>query len=451
MVMTAAEAEALIATRDRTGRLLVVGVPGQPLAAGPRRGADDRERRGRGAPQRRCRRLAGLGRPVAPGTWRQVPALSGGGFLFDTGAHMLNTVARPGRRGRAGGRRLARGRRRPGRRPGRGHGAADVRRARDDERLRSGDPVARLGHPASSASGRRSGPGSGASTWRSSATARPAAPASRRSAPRIRLGPVPRRAGRPRAEPEPARGRAAHGPAVGRDPGVVGAGWCGRPADPTMEAVRMTTRVTVWNEYRQEHTDPPVAAIYPDGIHGGDRRRPARGRRASRCGPRPSTSRSTACPTEVLAATDVLTWWGHVAHDEVTDAIVDRVHERVLDGMGLVVLHSGPLLADLPAADGHDLRPEVARGRPPRAALGRGPVASDRRGSGRVVRPPRGGDVRRALRHPGAGRARARAAGSRAARSSAAAAPGGAAGARSSTCARATRPTRRTSTRTSGG
>ena len=43
----------------------------------------------------------------------------------------------------------------------------------------------------------------------------------------------------------------------------------------------------------------------------------------------------------VLAETDVLTWWGHVAHDEVPDAVVDRVHARVLDGMGLIVLHSG--------------------------------------------------------------------------------------------------------------
>ena len=37
----------------------------------------------------------------------------------------------------------------------------------------------------------------------------------------------------------------------------------------------------------------------------------------------------------------MLTWWGHVAHGEVNDAVVDRVHARVLDGMGLVVLHSG--------------------------------------------------------------------------------------------------------------
>ena len=43
----------------------------------------------------------------------------------------------------------------------------------------------------------------------------------------------------------------------------------------------------------------------------------------------------------VLAATDVLTWWGHVAHGEVSDEIVDRVQARVLDGMGLIVLHSG--------------------------------------------------------------------------------------------------------------
>jgi trehalose utilization protein len=43
----------------------------------------------------------------------------------------------------------------------------------------------------------------------------------------------------------------------------------------------------------------------------------------------------------VLAATDVLIWWGHMAHHEVQDAIVDKVQARVLNGMGLIVLHSG--------------------------------------------------------------------------------------------------------------
>ena len=44
---------------------------------------------------------------------------------------------------------------------------------------------------------------------------------------------------------------------------------------------------------------------------------------------------------ECLAATDVLTWWGHQAHEEVSDEIVDRVKRRVSEGMGLIVLHSG--------------------------------------------------------------------------------------------------------------
>ena len=33
--------------------------------------------------------------------------------------------------------------------------------------------------------------------------------------------------------------------------------------------------------------------------------------------------------------------WGHMAHQEVSDEIVDRVYNRVLEGMGLIVLHSG--------------------------------------------------------------------------------------------------------------
>lgn len=44
---------------------------------------------------------------------------------------------------------------------------------------------------------------------------------------------------------------------------------------------------------------------------------------------------------EVLTGTDVLVWWGHIAHHEVSDEVVERVHRHVLAGMGLVVLHSG--------------------------------------------------------------------------------------------------------------
>jgi len=102
----------------------------------------------------------------------------------------------------------------------------------------------------------------------------------------------------------------------------------------------MTVRVTVWNEFRQERTDPPVRAIYPDGIHAAI----AAGLREhggfevrSATLDEPDQGLSDA----VLAETDVLTWWGHVAHAEVSDEVVDRVQARVLDGMGLIVLHAG--------------------------------------------------------------------------------------------------------------
>jgi len=99
------------------------------------------------------------------------------------------------------------------------------------------------------------------------------------------------------------------------------------------------TRVTVWSEHRQERTDPEVAAAYPDGIHAAI----AEGLRAAGYDVRTATldEPDHGLTDAVLAQTDVLTWWGHVAHGEVDDAIVDRVQRRVLDGMGLIVLHSG--------------------------------------------------------------------------------------------------------------
>lgn len=101
-------------------------------------------------------------------------------------------------------------------------------------------------------------------------------------------------------------------------------------------------RVTVWNEYVHERTSAAVAAIYPHGIHavqaaalsalGGDE---LQVRTATLDEPEHGLSDA------VLAETDVLTWWGHAAHERVSDAVVERVRQRVLQGMGLVVLHSG--------------------------------------------------------------------------------------------------------------
>ncbi|GAA1446038.1 ThuA domain-containing protein [Leifsonia poae] len=101
-------------------------------------------------------------------------------------------------------------------------------------------------------------------------------------------------------------------------------------------------RVTVWNEGVHEVVDAHVAELYPAGIHGAI----AEGLRERL--PADSVIRTAILADDehglseaVLAETDVLLWWGHVAHDDVDDAVVARVHRRVLEGMGLLVLHSG--------------------------------------------------------------------------------------------------------------
>ncbi len=102
-------------------------------------------------------------------------------------------------------------------------------------------------------------------------------------------------------------------------------------------------RVTVWGENVHERTEDQVRERYPDGHARRDRRRAAANCSAirSRLEPRRSTSPSTGSRRTSSTRTDVLTWWGHIAHDEVDDAIVARVHDAVLGGMGLLVLHSG--------------------------------------------------------------------------------------------------------------
>ena len=100
------------------------------------------------------------------------------------------------------------------------------------------------------------------------------------------------------------------------------------------------TRVTVWNEYRHEQNNKEIAKIYPQGMHQAI---------ADYLAATGSFDVRTATLDEpdhgltpdVLANTDVLTWWGHMAHGDVRDEIVDKVVARVLEGMGLIVLHSG--------------------------------------------------------------------------------------------------------------
>lgn len=101
-------------------------------------------------------------------------------------------------------------------------------------------------------------------------------------------------------------------------------------------------RVTVWGENLHERQHEAVRKIYPDGMHTAI----AEGIREN-LGERAQVRTATldqpehGLTDEVLAATDVLTWWGHMGHHLVDDAVVKKVHDRVLSGMGLVVLHSG--------------------------------------------------------------------------------------------------------------
>ena len=102
-------------------------------------------------------------------------------------------------------------------------------------------------------------------------------------------------------------------------------------------------RVTVWNENRHEnYPDSLTARLYPTGMHGAI----AAGL-TSLLGSAVEVRTATldepehGLPQSVVDSTDVLLWWGHEAHPEVDDAVVERVYEAVHGGMGIIVLHSG--------------------------------------------------------------------------------------------------------------
>lgn len=101
----------------------------------------------------------------------------------------------------------------------------------------------------------------------------------------------------------------------------------------------MLPKVTVWNEYRHERNSERVAAIYPDGMHTTIAAALNNAGFPVRTATLDEPEHGLA--PEILDTTDVLIWWGHMAHQEVHDEVVERVHQRVLDGMGLIVLHSG--------------------------------------------------------------------------------------------------------------
>lgn len=91
MVMNTAEAKRLIELRNKTKRLVMVAFPGSLSPAIWK----VKELVARGA----IGQVSAISafaqqnwKAVTIGTWRQIPEISGGGFLFDIGSHMINTV-----------------------------------------------------------------------------------------------------------------------------------------------------------------------------------------------------------------------------------------------------------------------------------------------------------------------------------------------------------------------
>lgn len=99
-------------------------------------------------------------------------------------------------------------------------------------------------------------------------------------------------------------------------------------------------RVTVWNEFRHEKNKENVKALYPNGLHA------VVGDFLAETGDMEITlaaldDEDQGLPDEVLDNTDVLIWWGHTAHKEVSDGLVAKIQKRVYLGkMGFVGLHS---------------------------------------------------------------------------------------------------------------
>jgi trehalose utilization protein len=99
-------------------------------------------------------------------------------------------------------------------------------------------------------------------------------------------------------------------------------------------------KVTIWNEFRHEKSSERVKAIYPNGLHAAikeylDTDEELEVRLAA------LDDEDQGLPDEVLNDTDVLLWWGHMAHKEVNDELVDKIQTRVYMGkMGFIALHS---------------------------------------------------------------------------------------------------------------
>lgn len=97
--------------------------------------------------------------------------------------------------------------------------------------------------------------------------------------------------------------------------------------------------ITIWNEFRHEKQSEVVKKVYPNGIHMAIKEFLSKDQTMNI---RTATldEEMHGLSDDILNETDVLIWWGHMAHNEVCDELVEKIHNRVLCGMGLIILHS---------------------------------------------------------------------------------------------------------------
>lgn len=98
--------------------------------------------------------------------------------------------------------------------------------------------------------------------------------------------------------------------------------------------------VTIYNEFFHESTKEEVRKIYPEGIHGVLRSFLEKDEMIGTIRCATLYDYKEKLTQEALDDTDVLIWWGHVKHEEVSDEVIAMAHKRVLGGMGLIALHS---------------------------------------------------------------------------------------------------------------
>lgn len=99
-------------------------------------------------------------------------------------------------------------------------------------------------------------------------------------------------------------------------------------------------RISIYNENLHEINSEAIRKVYPNGIHGALKEALTADDTSVRTFTLDTVNDIT---DEVLQNTDVMLWWGHMAHDKVPDEVAQRVRDAVLKGMGIIFLHSGHL------------------------------------------------------------------------------------------------------------